>query len=115
MNRLSMSRKRYRRAEQTCQKPWKKRQLAQPLEGRTVRSSDHKRKRGSQQQAARGMRNKQAQVNTCIHQPEHEKKEGTGLPVSCDYIDSCDHVVINFSTCACARMIIKCLKHHLWR
>ncbi|MEQ2296583.1 hypothetical protein AMECASPLE_026157 [Ameca splendens] len=77
-------------SKQTYQKPWKKRQLAQPLEGRIIRSSDHKRSRGSQQQAARGTRNKQTQVNTCIHQPAHEKKEGTGLPVSCDYIDPHD-------------------------
>ncbi|MED6258658.1 hypothetical protein ATANTOWER_010318 [Ataeniobius toweri] len=72
--------KRHRLVGQTYQKPWKKRQLAQPLEGRTIRSSDH--------EAPSSKRNKQTQVNTCIHQPAREKKEGTGLPVSCDYTDS---------------------------
>ncbi|MEQ2183545.1 hypothetical protein GOODEAATRI_033719 [Goodea atripinnis] len=47
LNGLSTSRERYWRAEQTYQKPWKKRQLAQPLESRILRSSDHKRSRGS--------------------------------------------------------------------
>ncbi|MEQ2160453.1 hypothetical protein GOODEAATRI_033913 [Goodea atripinnis] len=56
--------------------------------GRNHPQPQPQRSRGSQQQAARGMRNKQTQVNTCIHQPAGEKKEGTGLLVSCDYIDS---------------------------
>ncbi|MED6254421.1 hypothetical protein ATANTOWER_025909 [Ataeniobius toweri] len=49
-----MSRKHHRRAEQTYQKTWKKKELAQPLEVRTIRSSDHNRSRGSQQQEERG-------------------------------------------------------------
>ncbi|MEQ2313210.1 hypothetical protein AMECASPLE_039298 [Ameca splendens] len=73
INGLSTSRKRYRRAEQTYQKPWKKRQLAQPLEGRIIRSSDRKRSRGSQQQAARGT-NKHKSTPAFINMRTRRKK-----------------------------------------
>ncbi|MED6259411.1 hypothetical protein ATANTOWER_022397 [Ataeniobius toweri] len=41
VNRLNTSRKCHWRVKQTYQKTWRKKQLAQPLEGRTIRNSDH--------------------------------------------------------------------------
>ncbi|MEQ2286199.1 hypothetical protein AMECASPLE_039806 [Ameca splendens] len=79
--RLCTSRNRYRRflAEQTYQKPWKKRQLAQPLEGRIIRSSDHKQSRGSQQQEERGT-NKHKSTPAFINLRARRKK---GLGSQC--------------------------------